>query len=296
MGAGKTTVGRELARNARGAGVSFVDVDERIVQTTGKDIPTLFAELGERGFRAIEERAALECLHDTQYAVIALGGGAVTSRRLRHAVLERGYLVTLDGTPQTLAARIQGSARPLLAVGDPQAVLESIAAARSDAYAECHLRVDTTNLSPTQIAHRIELEARRETLVMPLGQRSYVIEFTKNDPARVREVLLALRPSGVILVTDENVRASQGAYIDAVLQDLGAPACTLQIRPGEVHKTLETVSQIWDVALGFELDRDAVVLAIGGGVASDMAGFAAATLLRGLRWMSIRCRCWHRKG
>lgn len=95
------------------------------------------------------------------------------------------------------------------------------------------------------------------------------------------------RPSGVLLVTDENVSTQQRAYVDRIRASIEAPTEMLILAPGEANKDLSQIVRLWDAALGANLDRSAIVLSVGGGVVSDMAGFAAATLLRGLRWISV---------
>jgi shikimate kinase/3-dehydroquinate synthase len=131
--------------------------------------------------------------------------------------------------------------------------------------------------------------AELDTLAMPLGTRTYAVELADGDPARLTATLDELRPSSLLVVTDTNVKAARGAWLDAALRGLSRPIpChVIEITPGEQSKTLATVSRIWDEALGRGLDRDAVVLAFGGGVVGDLAGFAASTLLRGTRCVQI---------
>lgn len=281
MGAGKTTVGRILTRDDP---TRFLDLDEHIVHATGKDIRTLFTELGERGFREVEERLAFACMRDDRYDVIALGGGTVTSRTFRHAALREGVLVSLMAAENVLSKRVSGTGRPLL---DREGALGRILEERRDAYAECHASVQTSDRSPADVASSVRAAASRSTMTMPLGTRSYGIEVASSSAESVARTVRELEPSQVLLVTDENVEHLQRPYLQALARALEMPTTEIVIPAGEAHKNLETVSRIWDAALGASSDRDAIILAVGGGVTLDLAGFAAATLLRGLRWVGV---------
>ena len=107
------------------------------------------------------------------------------------------------------------------------------------------------------------------------------------SPARLAATLAELAPSSLLVVTDTNVQAARGRVARARPQGLRCRATSVAIAPGEPSKTLATVSSIWDEALASGVDRDAVVLAFGGGVVGDLAGFAASTLLRGVRCVQI---------
>ena len=90
-----------------------------------------------------------------------------------------------------------------------------------------------------------------------------------------------------MLVTDSNVQRARGAAIEAALHPLAIPGTRVTLPPGERRKTLASASTIWDAALGAGVDRDSLVLAAGGGVVGDLAGFAAACLLRGVRFIQV---------
>jgi shikimate kinase/3-dehydroquinate synthase len=107
------------------------------------------------------------------------------------------------------------------------------------------------------------------------------------EPTRLTDAVAQLAPSSVVLVTDSNVQRARGPFIETALHPLAIEGTRVTLPPGERHKTLASASTIWDAALGAGIDRDALVLAVGGGVVGDLAGFAASVLLRGVRFLQV---------
>jgi shikimate kinase/3-dehydroquinate synthase len=287
MGAGKSTLGRALAARR---GVAFVDLDEAVQAREGASPAQIFATAGEAAFRDAEARAleaALASREVVDGAVVALGGGAVLRARSRRALLEAGVLVTLHAEPAVLAARVEGDpGRPLLAGRDPAEALAELLDARADAYAECHGAVDTGRLDAAAALEAIERIADEDALVVPLGRRSYRVRFGAGviaDPTVVGE--LASLGDRLVMVTDANVEPLWAAPLAARLA--AKVAARVVLPAGEAHKTIESVARVWDAALGAHVDRGAAVVAVGGGVVGDLAGFAASTLLRGLPWALV---------
>lgn len=143
MGAGKTSVGRRVARTL---GVAFIDTDKRIAQQHGP-IPEIFAAHGEAHFRVLERDAVADAL--LEGGVISLGGGAVTDADTR-ALLHRHPVVYLTVTPEAVAERITGNGRPLLAGEDPLARWTEIFAQRRDLYEEVASATFDTSRRPMQ--------------------------------------------------------------------------------------------------------------------------------------------------
>jgi shikimate kinase len=160
MGAGKSVVGEQCAARLERP---FVDTDEVIIATSGRDIPELFATEGEEGFRARERTAVADVCASPEPLVIACGGGAVLDAANRAAMRASGLVVWLRAAPYELAARVgDGVGRPLLAGASPLEALERLAAVRAPAYeAAAHVVVDTDGLEPDVVARRVLEEVQR---------------------------------------------------------------------------------------------------------------------------------------
>lgn len=157
MGAGKTSVGRLLAVRL---GLPFHDSDEAVAHAAGLSIEELFVHQGEPAFRALE-RSALARLLAAEPSVIATGGGAITEADTRDALRKQAFTIWLDASPAVLAHRLAGSReRPLLAQGDPEAILDRLAEQRRPFYAAADLRVGTDELDVAEITELIVATVR----------------------------------------------------------------------------------------------------------------------------------------
>jgi shikimate kinase/3-dehydroquinate synthase len=286
MGTGKSTIGPRVASRL---GLAFVDTDTEIEQVTGKSIPVLWRDEGEAAFRAREAALVERLLTGDSPLVIAFGGGTVTLEATRRLAIDRAFVVTLTASAGTVVGRVPDvGGRPNLAVGgDPVARARALIAQREAAYAECHLAVSTDAAEVEAVVDSILTLAARDPLLVPLGTRSYRIDVCDGDPSSLTQAVARCAPSKIVLVTDSNVERTRGAAIDAALRPLQLPSTRVTLAPGEQHKTLTSVGAIWDAALGGGVDREAVVVAAGGGVVGDLAGFAAACLLRGVRFVQV---------
>ncbi|MDX1482765.1 MAG: shikimate kinase AroK [Woeseiaceae bacterium] len=142
MGAGKSAVGRQVARLLH---LSFVDSDDEIESRTGVDIPFIFEKEGEAGFRK-REAAAIDELTQQQGLVLATGGGAVINDDTRSRLGARGFVVYLQTSiEQQLERTRRGRERPMLQSGDPREILEKLMAERDPLYREIADLVVTTD-------------------------------------------------------------------------------------------------------------------------------------------------------
>jgi shikimate kinase/3-dehydroquinate synthase len=288
MATGKSTVGRLVAERL---GLPFVDTDDVMAAEAGMSVGELFAREGEAKFRDREAAVILPLLDDGVPRVIAFGGGAVTVPRVRHAALEAATVITFVASPETIASRAslasQIDERPNLGSASPVDRARDLLALRREAYGECHACISTDGRTPEELASAVVDIAQRDAIAIPLGTRSYVVELAIGRPDALTRTLRELGPSSIVTVTDENVIRARGQWLEQALAPLGLRETRVVLPPGEENKTLASVSRIWDAALAAGVDRQAVVLAFGGGVVGDLGGFAASTLLRGVRCVQI---------
>ncbi len=283
MASGKSTLGALLARRT---GLPFVDTDAVIAASAGESCGRLLSRHGEAAFRAREEAVVRPLLEDSTPTVIAVGGGALTNPELRALALSRAFVVTLRASTERLVERAaEGGDRPLLAGPDPHARASALLSERAAAYAECHGEVWTDALDEEASVDAVLALVERAPLVLPLGERSYRIEVVHDRPTILTDLVAGLGPSAILAVTDSNVMRARGGVLQAALESVAVSHRVVTLAPGERHKTLGSVSALWDAALGHDIDRDAVLVAFGGGVVGDLTGFAAATLLRGVRFV-----------
>lgn len=282
MGTGKTTVGRGVAQRL---GRPFVDMDAVIAERAGRTIPEIFRELGEGAFRQLE-RALCEELAARQGLVIATGGGALVDPLNRDALARSGILICLDCAASGLVQRLRGAEdRPMLWGDDPERRLDELLAARQAAYARIPHHLDTTDLALEAVIEAVVARYGRQPthwqVKTPMG--TYRVHLA---PAGLDALGPLLREAGfrtqMAVVSDEHVAPLYGGRVVESLEHQGIPATLITLPAGEAHKTLATVAMLYDRFAEAELDRSGAVVALGGGVITDMAGFAAATYMRGV--------------
>ena len=285
MGTGKSTVGPRVAERA---GVPFVDLDAAVTARAGKAVPEIFATEGESGFRQREADELARVLDEGGARVVALGGGTLLDTGRRRAALARARVVTLTARADTIAERTAGPGRPLLEAADRPARIRELLEARAGAYAEAHAQIATDGVTVDAVAEAVLEAWARPAIAVPLGLRSYTVRFAVGELGVAADAVARLRPSMVFVVTDETVRDLWGAALSAALAARGVPAkATVVWPPGEQHKRLSSVERALATMVEAGADRDAVVVGHGGGVVTDMAGFTAAVLLRGVRWVAV---------
>ncbi len=284
MAAGKTSVGRAIAEAQRRP---FVDLDDAI-GAMGEPAPALVAR-DEPEFRRREARALAEAIVDPELenAVIATGGGAAAHADNLGRMRAAGCVVALHVDVVEAKRRVaasDGPPRPLLANA------EALAAKRAPIYRGAHAVVDTTERSIDDIAAGVERVAqsweRAHVLgatptIVALGERSYPVTVEATvDPQLVRTHLAGATQLAVI--TDHNVAKSPAAKL---WEALGVEP--IAIEPGEASKTLATYEHLCDQLIARGIDRQSAIVAVGGGVVGDLAGFVAATLFRGIRVVQV---------
>lgn len=153
MGTGKTTVGRIAAQRL---GLVFFEVDEWIEESQGRVIAEIFRTDGEPFFRRLEEEAIAERTADPTPYLLACGGGVVLSDRNVENLRRAGPIVCLTADVRVILERTQGMSRPLLAVDDREHRILQLLEARRERYALADCTIDTSHLTPEEVAGRIE--------------------------------------------------------------------------------------------------------------------------------------------
>ncbi len=287
MGTGKTTVGREVARRL---GCPFVDMDEVIARRAGKPIPRIFAEDGEEAFRRMEAELCRE-LGARRGLVIATGGGALVNPENRARMTEGGIVICLEADPEEILRRVgEDSGRPLLQTPDRRARVAELLAARRPAYAAIPWHVDTTGRPVEEVVEEVLQIADFATLTVQYPGGEYPIYVGKGALSHVGDALRAAgAPEGstVAVVSNPVVAPLYGPRVETSLRKAGFSPFFCLIPDGEQHKTLATVADLYEQFLAGGLDRSGTVVALGGGVVGDVAGFAAATFMRGVRFAQV---------
>jgi shikimate kinase / 3-dehydroquinate synthase len=298
---GKSRVGAIVARRL---GWKLIDTDNRIVQIAGKPIDSIFAEDGEPRFREYEKQALREACAQNR-VVIACGGGVVVNPDNRTLMSESGIVVLLEASPETIYHRlIENSGdeiRPLLAGDDPMQNIRDLKQKRQMFYDEASdWTACTDNLSIEEVCDEVirgwqygirrrdnefsaNLDGDGSSSVVVTGSVSYPIFVGHGILDQLGVKLKEAALTGpVSIISDDNVYEIYGDRIENILKKAGFDAQSYVLPAGEQSKSLEVVAEIYDWMVKRRVERGNPVIAIGGGVVGDLAGFVAATYLRGL--------------
>jgi 3-dehydroquinate synthase len=304
MGVGKSTVGGLLAQRL---GVGYRDTDEDIVAGQGRTIADIFVDEGEPAFRAIEKQAVREALAEHE-GVLALGGGAILDEDTRELLAGQRVVYLSMDVEEAVRRTGLNVARPLLAV-NPRKQWRELMEARRHLYEEVATAVvPTDGRTPEEVTQAaldaLELTAspggrppdpRPEDAVANDVTRIQVGGTAGTDPYEVlvgRQLLGELagligEKAKRVAVIHPEALVETGDALRADLAGQGYEAVAVQVPNAEEAKTAEVAAYCWKALGQSGFTRTDVIVGVGGGATTDLAGFVAATWLRGVRWIAI---------
>jgi len=297
MGAGKTSVGKRLAARL---GVPFVDADAEIEAGAQLTISEIFERFGEAYFREGERRVIARLLTGGPQ-VLATGGGAFMNASTRTAIAAQGVSIWLKPDIDVLIARVRKKAnRPLLKTPDPEGTLRRLLAERSPTYALADLTIESrdgphdtvVDMTLRRLAEKLVEEraapSGRRTVEVPLGARAYSIHIGPGVIDEAGPEIVRIAPGcKCAIVTDANVGPLYLERVRASLERAGLESTAIVCPPGEQTKSYAQFAQVMDALIAARIERRDIVIALGGGVIGDLAGFASACLRRGVRFVQI---------
>lgn len=310
MGAGKTTVGRALAKKLC---KRFVDSDHEIEVRTGASISWIFEIEGEASFRQ-REAEVIRDLTAQQGIVLATGGGAVLAAQNREYLKARGTVVYLRASVNSILQRTSRDRnRPLLQTADPRQRIEELAREREPYYQEVADLVIETGRPNVQslvqsILDRLPASASQNdatiaecsyaeshmtqspapiTLQVALGERSYPIMIGQSLLADVARMSAHIAGPRVAIVTNTTVAPLYLERVTGTLTAAGKLVTQIVLADGEEEKNWASLMRIFDTLLAEKCDRKTTLMALGGGVIGDLTGFAAACYMRGVPFIQV---------
>jgi len=307
-GTGKSLVGRETARRLNWG---FLDTDDEIVRRAGKPIAQIFDREGEGKFRELERETIREACQQGQ-TVIAIGGGAIVDGQNYELLARSGVIVCLEAKPETIYERLFREAacspeteiRPLLAVDNPLERIRQLKASRQSHYAKADWTIHTDCLSISEVVEEgirawrllrgtdsCQLSAVSHediACTVETATQSYPVFVGYGSLDKLGDKMREAALSGTAtIISDENVFSLYGSQVGGVLKNAGFAVNDFVVPPGEETKSMDYAVRVYDFLVDHRAERDDIIIALGGGMVGDLAGFVAATFLRGMRWVQV---------
>lgn len=286
MGAGKTRVGRETAQLM---GLPFLDADVEIERQVGMSIPEYFERYGEPAFREVESDLIRRTVNEFD-GIFSLGGGAPMTPAVRECLAEYvsggGKVIYLMADPREAMERARrGGGRPMLN-GDADGRWQSLYQVRDPVFRDvANVVVHTYGLSPAQAARRMkDMIDERAVHVTGSGIDPYDVRIGERAMSHLPE-LLGDQVTRVALIHTQPVQRHSD-HARALLRQGGYEVVDIVVPDAEAGKTVDVANGVWQ-RLGEEgFTRSDAIVGVGGGAATDLAGFIAATWMRGVRYVN----------
>jgi shikimate kinase/3-dehydroquinate synthase len=301
-GTGKSQVGLMIAQIW---GWDFFDTDDDIVQAAGKSIAEIFEQDGEAHFRLLERQAVADACSASR-TVVSTGGGAVVDPGNYRTMAASGVIICLEATPETISRRLQESnddgeatdIRPLLAGPEPIQRIRELKAQRQAFYGLAEYTVHTDDLTLDEVAQEVygcwQRMAQGDTnqggfrrlspaFVVEAPSASYPVYVGWGLLDDIGRCLLSVGIRGpVYVITDSKVFDLHNEQIQRAFEATGIEVHTFTVPAGEASKSLAMAESIYGWLAELRCERGHAIIALGGGMVGDLAGFVAATFLRGV--------------
>ena len=298
-GSGKTHAGRLLAEYL---GWEHIDTDSEIQDRIGMPIDEFFERFGEAAFRAIEtETLRAACAAPNR--VVSTGGGAVVAEENWAYMRPSSAIIALRASVETLVGRVdqqatrvgRSAARPLLA-GDPTTRMAELLDVRNHLYAQADAVIDTDDLPVEVVVQQVGRVVRTvgEQGVAPV--LSFVSTVERSDiyvwqgiRSKAGELARQRWPNArtAWVISDKQVAVHWLTEMTDLFAADGFDVRPIVVAPGEASKSLRVFGDVLDEMTAGRVSRRDIVVALGGGVVGDLAGFVASSCLRGLSLMQI---------
>lgn len=298
-GTGKSSLAPLVAREV---GFGWIDTDQEITERFGMAIPDVFRDFGEATFRSVE-REIIRSACQRDQVVIATGGGAVLDEANWAQMRPGAVIIHLRASTEEIVNRLSVAqqkdpedTRPLLAGEDPEQRVIDLWNRRKPLYDRADIEIETDGKTPDAIVNEIVAAVRRisETGLVPVtsidvpggrsdiyagaGLSKYVAQIVRSRWHEAQRVWI---------VTDTNLQQHWTGVFRRQLQDEGFSTEVYAVHPGETSKSMTAVEGILDWLIEGRVNRRDILVALGGGVVGDLAGFAASIVLRGINLVQI---------
>jgi shikimate kinase/3-dehydroquinate synthase len=304
---GKSIVGKKVAEYLRW---DFIDTDDEIVKTSGKTISDIFKQDGENAFRQLE-RKAIEQTCAKENVVISTGGGAILNPENVKILQKTCVIICLEAKVETIYQRLQNNAlyssnpvvRPLLAGEKPLERIRELKNYRQPYYSIADWTVHTDSLTIEEVSWEVVRGWRfihrsntNTTQANKANVACTVETASKIYPVFVGWSLLhklgeKMRDAGLsgkaVIISDESVSSIYGEQTKKIIEKAGFEVSYFTVPPGEVSKNVSKAIGIYDFLIEHRIERNDVLIALGGGMIGDLAGFVAATYLRGIPYVQV---------